>query len=60
MDQGIEHLSCEGRLRELGLQPGEEKAVGRADSSFSVSGGAVRKKGADGSVVVEQGEMVSN
>jgi len=43
---------------------GEEKALGRPESSLSVSkGGAIRKKGTDslsGSIVTGQGEMISN
>lgn len=45
------------------MQPREERALGRAESSLSVSKRAVRKKGTDslaGSVVMGQGEMVSN
>ena len=46
------------------VQPGEEEALERPESSLSVSkGGAVRKKGTDslaGFVVTGQGEMVSN
>lgn len=41
---------------------GEGKALGSAESSLSVSKGAVRKEGADsiaGSAVIAQGEMVS-
>ena len=44
-------------------QPGEEKAAVRPESSLSVSKRAVRNKGTDSSaesVVIEQGEMVSN
>jgi len=26
--RGLEHLSCEERLRDMGLQPGEETAQG--------------------------------
>jgi len=40
MIQGLEHLSSEERLRDLGLvQPGEEKAVGRPYCSLPVPEG---------------------
>jgi len=39
MTRGLEHLSSEGRLRELGL--GEEKAVGRLCNSLSVPEGGL-------------------
>lgn len=37
----------EDRLRAGAVQPGEEKAAGRAESGLSVSKGAVRRKGTD-------------
>ena len=63
MIQGLEHLSYKGRLRAGAVQPEEEKAPRRPESSLSVSKRAVRNKGTDSSaesVVIEQGEMVSN
>ena len=43
MIRGMEHLSCEERLRELGaVQPGEEKAAGRPYSSLPVPEGALQ------------------
>jgi len=35
MLKGLEHLSCEERLRVGAVQPGEEKAAGRPYSSLS-------------------------
>ena len=37
--QGMEHRSCEDRLRAGAFQPGEEKALGRPESGHSVSKG---------------------
>jgi len=34
--QGVEHLPCKDRLRELWLQPEEMKALVRPDSGLSV------------------------
>jgi len=43
MIRGMEHLSCEERLRELGaVQPGEEKAAGRPYCSLPVPEGALQ------------------
>ncbi|GAB0178307.1 hypothetical protein GRJ2_000296000 [Grus japonensis] len=42
--RGLEHLSCEDRLREC-VQPGEEKAPGRPYSSLPIPEGAYRKAG---------------
>ena len=60
MTQGMEQFSYKDRLRELGLFILEkEKALGRPDSSLSVSKG---KKGTDslaGPLVTAQGQMVS-
>ena len=39
MIQGVEHLSCEDRLKTGALQPAEEKDLRRPDSSLSVSKG---------------------
>jgi len=55
MIQGMEHLSCEDRLRAGAVQPREEKAE-RPDSGLSVSKGELQeKKGTDR----KKGEIVS-
>jgi len=36
MIQGMEHLSCEDKIRAGAVQPGEEKALGRLESGPSV------------------------
>ena len=62
MIQGMEQLPYRDRLRAGAVQPGEEKALGRPESSLSVSKRAVRKKetgSLQGSVVTGQEEMVS-
>jgi len=44
MTRGMEHLSYEERLRELGaVQPGEDKAAGRPCSSLSVTEGGLQE-----------------
>ena len=61
--QGMKHLSCEDRLRAGAVQPREEKAAGRSESSLSVSKAAVKRKGTDSlgeSAVTGQREMVSD
>jgi len=61
--QGMEHLSYEDRLWELGLCSLEEKALEGPERDLSVPRGAIWKKGVDslaGSAVIGQGEMVSN
>jgi len=63
--QGMEHLSYKNRLVRSGVvQPEEEKALGRPESSLSVcKGGSIRRTVTDssaGSVVTEQRELVSN
>ena len=64
MIQVMEHLPYEDRERAWAVQPGEEKAPGRLNSSLSISKGkATVKKGTDsltGSVVKRQWEMVSS
>jgi len=45
MIRGLEHFSCEERLRVWAVQPGEEKAVGRLYNSLPVPEGAYRKDG---------------
>ena len=45
MLRGLEHLSCEDRLRVGVVQPGEEKAPGRPYSSLQVSKGVYKKAG---------------
>ena len=51
----------EDRLRAGAVQPGEEKAQGRPESSLGVSKGAVGKEidSLAGAVVIGQGNMVS-
>jgi len=41
MIRGLEHLSCEERLRPLGSQPGEKKALGRPCSTLSIFKGGL-------------------
>jgi len=45
MIRGLEDLSYEDRLRELGVQPGEEKAVGCPHCSLSVPKGSLQTGG---------------
>ena len=45
MMKGLENLSCEDRLRAGAVQPREEKAAGRSESSLSVSKAAVKGRG---------------
>ena len=48
MIQGMEHLSCEDRLRELGLFSLEKRRLqGDLRVAFSISRGAVTKEGTD-------------
>ena len=42
--QRMEHPSYEDRLRELRVQPGGEKALGRPDSSLSISKGELQER----------------
>ena len=37
MIQGMEHFSCEDRMRELKLFRLEKRTLGRSDNSFAVS-----------------------
>jgi len=63
MTQGMEHLPCEDGLRAGAGRPQGEKVTGRPESGLPVSKGTVRKTGTwslTGSVVIGQGEMVSN
>jgi len=61
--QGMEHLSCEGRLR-VGLGwPGEEKVLGRPYCSLSIPKGGLQERSRDflpRPVITGQGGMVSN
>ena len=46
MEQGMEHLRCEDRLRAGAVQPAEEKALGRSESGLSVcKGGLLEGRG---------------
>jgi len=38
----MQHLPCKDRLRAGAVQPGEEKAMGRAESGLSVSQGELK------------------
>lgn len=54
---------CEDRMKAGSVQPGEEKALGRPESGFSVSKGITREKEIDSfaaSVVIGQEDMISN
>ena len=60
MIQGMEHLSYEDRLRELGLFS-MEKALGRPEGGFQcLKGSKRRRQSLAGSAVTGQGEMASN
>ncbi|GAB0181462.1 hypothetical protein GRJ2_000611500 [Grus japonensis] len=56
MMRGLEHLSCEDRLRVGVVQPGEEKAPGRSNRVFPVHEGGLQESWR-GHVVIEQGVM---
>jgi len=59
MIRGLEHLSCEERLRTGAVQPGEEKALGRPHNSLPVSEGGLQERWRgiflQGPVVIRQG-----
>ena len=60
MEQGMEHLPCEDRLRAGAVQPGEEKTLEKPDRDLSMSKG--KRKGTDSLAeffVVRPGKMVS-
>jgi len=44
MIRGLEHLSCEERLRVGAVQPGEEKAPGRPYCGLSVLKGGLQER----------------
>lgn len=44
MFSGLEHLSCEGTLRERAVQPGEERKQGDLILAFQYSRGAYKKE----------------
>ena len=61
MIQGMEYLSDEDKLKELGLF--QRRLRDDLIAAFQYLKGTYRKEGADtlaGSVVIEQGEMVSS
>ena len=64
MTHGMEHLSCEDRLRELGLfNPEKRRLQGDLRAAFQYLKGAIRKKRTDSltePVVIGHGEMVSD
>jgi len=45
MTRGMEHLSCEERLRELGLRAGERRLCGDFSAAFQYLTGAYKKDG---------------
>ena len=62
MIKGVEHLSCKGKLKEMGLFSLEKRRL-QGDLTAAFQQGATGKKGTDslaGSVVIEQGEMLSS